>query len=82
MKLKVTHRSSDMLHLVFGTSFILHHSEFLILIIQHPLSYLHLNVKVQQAMHYFFMDWSRTPSAASSVSRLQERKAQKAVNTL
>jgi len=37
--------SSDMLHLIFGTSF-LHHSEFLIWIIHPPLSDIHLNMPV------------------------------------
>jgi len=36
---------SDMLHLIFGTIF-LHHSEFLIQIINPPLSDLHLNIPV------------------------------------
>ena len=36
---------SDMLHLIFGTSF-LHHSQFLIRIIHPPLSDLHLNMPV------------------------------------
>ena len=36
---------SDMLHLIFGTSF-LHHSEYLIRIIHPPLSHLHLNMPV------------------------------------
>jgi len=36
---------SDMLHLIFGTSF-LHHSKFLIRIIHPPLSDLHLNMPV------------------------------------
>jgi len=36
---------SDMLHLIFGASF-LHHSEFLIRIIHPPLSDLHLNIPV------------------------------------
>jgi len=37
--------SSDMLHVIFGTSF-LHHSGFLIQIIQPSLSDLHLNMPV------------------------------------
>jgi len=51
MPLKPHHRSksltapSDMLHLIFGTSF-LHHSGFLIQIIHPPLSHLHLNMAV------------------------------------
>jgi len=36
---------SDMLHLIFGASF-LHHSEFLIRITHPPLSDLHLNIPV------------------------------------
>jgi len=40
-----SHSPSDMLHLIFGTSF-LHHSGFLIQIIHPPLSDLHLNMPV------------------------------------
>jgi len=45
---------SDMLHLIFGTSF-LHHSEFLIRIIHPPLSNLHLNMPVWFAAHCYHL---------------------------
>ena len=46
--------SLDMLHFIFGTSF-LHHSEFLIQIIHPPLSDLHLNMPVWLATHCYHL---------------------------
>jgi len=45
---------SDMLHLIFGTSF-LHHTEFLIPITHPPLSDLHLNMPVSLATHCYHL---------------------------